>query len=357
MKNSKILSTILLFFFFLSFSVAQESGSTEVVTKKEKKEVDYSNITTIFQKIGEYDEIVLKTDLDTLLANKKYSTPQPAKIYLKAEGKEELKFKLKLEARGKFRKRICDMPPLKLDFPKKALREAGLFNGADKLKLVTHCQDSEISEQTLTKEYWTYRLYNELTEYSFKVHPIKITYVHSEKPEETIESMAFLIESNEELSIRLNGEIVEEFGKKREDCTKESYYNTLMFQYMVGNTDWGVHNLRNVKLIRMKGQELLTVVPYDFDYSAVVKAPYARLNADYGQKSLEERVIQGKFVNKDDLAETAARFLALKDSGFTCFRSCPVLKNPEKKRIDQYLNGFYRFIKSEKKREAAFLDD
>ena len=125
---------------------------------------------------------------------------------------------------------------------------------------------------------------------------------------------------------------------------------------MIGNTDWAVGTLRNIKLLRKKGEQLLTVIPYDFDYSAVVKAPYARLSRDYGQTSFEQRVVQGKFASKKDLTETAKRFLALTDSGFVCYKDCPILSSSEKKRITKYIKSFCKIIKSKRKREQLFLE-
>ncbi|MBK9015576.1 MAG: hypothetical protein IPM82_16760 [Saprospiraceae bacterium] len=37
----------------------------------------------------------------------------------------------------------------------------------------------------------------------------------------------------------------------------------------------------------------LIPVPYDFDFSAIVVAPYARLNTDVGQKRIGDRVFMG----------------------------------------------------------------
>ena len=184
MKNKLSSFYILLGCLLLNnFVFAQKNETTD---PSATKKIIYDSITTIFQKISEYDEMLLITNMDTLCLNKKMGDAIPAKLILVKNGKDSLKFKIKVEARGKFRRRVCEIPPMKLDFRKKQLVKRGLFNGCDKLKLVTHCQNNEFSAQVLTKEFWVYKMYNQLTNDSYKIHPLKVTYIHSENPNQKV---------------------------------------------------------------------------------------------------------------------------------------------------------------------------
>jgi hypothetical protein len=356
--------SLCLFLLFLPFSgiYAQEElaaidENTTVIEKKNDPE--FSKSTTIFQKISQdsFLEVILVTNFDSLLKNKKRSaTSYSGTVEFKNQKDESFKMDIKVEPRGKFRRRICSMPPLKINFSKKDLATLGLFPGCDKLKLVTHCNDTEGSDQVLMKEFWSYKLYNQLSPQSFKVFPIKVIYVNSNNPKEKMERLGFFIENNDELAYRLNGELVSGFGYKPEQFQKESYHNTLLFQYMIGNVDWDIVFNRNVKFIKPKEDSLLILVPYDFDYSALVRAPYARLNPNLNQTSLDERFCLGKFSDKEALKQTINKFKAQRKAGFTCYKICSHLKKSNKKRMDRYLNSFFNMLKDKSKLNEVFLE-
>jgi len=317
--------------------------------------------TTIFQKIKQdsFYQVILKTNFDSLIKNKKVSTEHhPGTILFKNEEGEEIKMNVKIEPRGRSRRKYCSsMPPLKIDFPKKALQELGLFPGCDKLKLVTNCNDTENSDQVLMKEYWIYNLYNKITPQSFEVFPVKITYIDENNPSERIQRFAFFIESNEEVALRLKGESVDMFGTTPEKLESTSYHNTLLFQYMIGNLDWDIMVQRNVKFIQPDKGDQPILIPYDFDFSGLVKAPHARLNPDYNQKNIEERFPQGKFASKEALMNTVKVFKNLEKEGFRCYMNCSILTKSEKKKMNKYLTSFYRIIRDKAYLQELFLGE
>jgi len=349
-----------LFISFLGLSQVTTVDTTLKTVNDNLTKPDFHSSTTIFQKISRdsFFEVVLETNFDSLLKNKKISSKKyPGTILLKNKEGEKLKMKVKIEPRGRSRRKVCSMPPLKIDFPKKALKKSGLFPGCDKLKLVTNCNDTENSDQVLMKEYWIYNLYNKITPESFKVFPVKITYVNSNDPTDRIERFAFFIENNDELAMRLNGETVTKFGTQPASLTTESYHNTLLFNYMIGNLDWDIMVGRNVKLIKTTTSDKLILVPYDFDYAGLVKAPHARLNPDFNQKNIEERFARGKFLSKDDLEKKAKEFLSHRKDSFQCYMGCPTLTKKEKKKMNKYLTSFYQFLKDKPALQETFLEE
>ncbi|MFK7981162.1 MAG: hypothetical protein AB8G86_14340 [Saprospiraceae bacterium] len=357
---------ILLICFFLmpvlGISQASEQDSistTQQITSKDS--IDFFASTTIFQKIKQdsFYEVILKTDFDSLIKNKKISSSHyPGTILLKNGKGAQFKMKVKIEPRGRSRRKVCSsMPPLKIDFPKKALKELGLFPGCDKLKLVTNCNDTENSDQVLMKEYWIYNLYNQVTPHSFQVFPIKITYINTNDSNEKIERFAFFIESNKELELRLKGKATNGFGTTPVQIEPTSYHNTLLFQYMIGNLDWDITVQRNVKLIQPDAGGKPILVPYDFDFSGLVKAPHARLNPDYQQRNIEERFPQGKFPDKTTLMATATNFQQLEKDGFRCYMSCTILEKSVKKKMNKYLTSFFRILKDKPYLRELFLEE
>ena len=104
-----------------------------------------------------------------------------------------------LSVRGNFRRdgANCRFPPLYLNVPKKAVKHT-LFAGQDKLKLVTHCQTDEY----VVREWMVYRLYNLLTDLSFRARLARVTYADSlrKRPDET--HWGLLLEDDADLAKR-----------------------------------------------------------------------------------------------------------------------------------------------------------
>jgi len=337
----------------------EEPPKSELMETDSLNKPDFHSSTTIFQKIyrDSFFEVVLETNFDSLIKNKKVSNKKyPGTILFKNKDGEKFKTKVKIEPRGRSRRKVCSMPPLKIDFPKKALKAMGLFPGCDKLKLVTNCNNTEDSDQVLMKEFWIYNLYNHITPESFKVFSVKITYVNSNDPTDRIERFAFFIENNDELALRLNGEAITQFGTQPSWITPRSYHNTLLFNYMVGNLDWDILVGRNVKFIKTTTSDKVTLVPYDFDYAGLVKAPHARLNPDFNQRNIEQRFACGKFSDKAALDQTVKEFLSHKENGFQCFKDCPILDKKVKKKMNRYLGSFYQVLKDKPTLYEAFLE-
>lgn len=310
---------------------------------------------SLFEKIkgDNIQEVILTADFEKLIATRfvKDAPKQQATLTLKNDS-TDWQLPVKITLRGRFRRKKCDLPPIKLDFPKAQLQEMGLHPKFDELKLVTHCLDGTESNQTLLKEYWTYRLYNQLTPNSFQVHLIKITYLDVNNPSNTEERLAFLIENNKELANRMGGTLANKYGMTPEQLDSTSYYQTVLFNFMIGNVDWNIKAQRNIKYIQ-KDSNLL-VVPYDFDQSAIVKAPYAKPHPDSGQKKLEDRLCLGQFPNAAILSTFLQQFSNMKDA-FVCFNSCSYLADKHKLRMSAYVDSFYKPLDSKKYLRKTFL--
>lgn len=78
--------------------------------------------------------------------------------------------------RGKGRLEQCKFPPLRLDFDPAETGESA-FAGQDELKLVTHCINSTAGEKNLLEEYLAYRIFNLLSDYSYRVRLLHVSCV------------------------------------------------------------------------------------------------------------------------------------------------------------------------------------
>src|SRR5437879_4470703 len=83
-------------------------------------------------------------------------------------------FAVRLRTRGIFRLKHCSFPPIRLDVTGNEVHGT-LFAGQKKLKLVTHCQANPSYERNLLREYALYRVFNALTDTSFRVRLAHVT--------------------------------------------------------------------------------------------------------------------------------------------------------------------------------------
>ena len=341
--------SLFIFLFYFSFTTySQQESFLEKPT--------YEEVQTLFQKIGTYDKMVIQTNLDSLMLNKKSRGDQPATIFFHGENQPILKFQTKIKARGKFRRVKCDIAPLKLNFSKSELVDYGLYRNFDKLKLVTHCYlDGSVNDVVL-KEHWVYKMHNHISDYSFQVKLFTVIYEHDNDPSRTIEGEGFIIEPDVEMAYRNNTEIVDSMGTKIQDVTPDSYHNLLMFNYMIGNTDWNIPMQKNMKFLRKDGIAKLIIVPYDFDNCKLVDAPYMSLYPDAKVVKLDNRYAKEKFLSKDALHQKISFFKPLNiKSKLFCFHQCEKLKRGEKLNMQSYLRPFFKSIKKKKKMGKLFL--
>ena len=322
-----------------------------------EENIVYEDIQTLFQKIGTYDKMIIQTDLDSLIENKRSRGHQPATILFKGENLPDLSFKTKLKARGKYRRSKCEIPPLKINFSKSELTDIGLFRNFDKLKLVTHClMDGSINNVVL-KEHWVYKMYNNLTTNSFNVNLFTVIYQHDKDLNRQFEGEGFILEPNEEMALRNQGEILDTLGLKNNEVTAQSYHRFLMFNYMIGNTDWKVSIQKNMKFLRKKGSNKIVIVPYDFDNCKLVDAPYMSLYPDAKKVQLDNRYVKQKFWSKAELHQEIDLFTSLKKNPkLHCYTGCDKLLRSEKLAMKSYLKPFFKKIKNKKKMEKLFLN-
>ena len=85
-------------------------------------------------------------------------------------------------------------------------------------------------------------------------------------------------------------------------------------------------------------------VPYDFDWSGLVDARYARPDRSLGTRSVRERVYRGICHTGDQLDRTLQLFLAQRDALYALFRGQEGLEEKELERALEYFDDFYETI-------------
>ncbi len=273
------------------------------------------------------------------------STYHPARLeYLDTAG-QRVRLEIEVRTRGHYRRKRenCRFPPLRLNFARKQAKGT-VFAGQDKLKLVTHCQGRY--EQYVLQEHLVYRLYNLMTERSFRVRLVEVTYVDS-GGRNPLRRYAFFIEDVKTLAERNGFVPFKEPEVPYEALDAEELSRLEVFQYMVGNTDWSVLRgsagddcCHNSKPIRASDGQVVAV-PYDFDLAGAVNAPYASPNPDLGIRSVRQRLWRGFCrPNGAHLDAAIAAYQARRDDIYALYRAETRL---EPRRLSLTLAWFDRF--------------
>lgn len=210
----------------------------------------------------------------------------------------ERDFPVSVKLRGNSRIRACRFRPLRLDFSAADTKDS-IFEGQGRLKLVTHCRDSDAYEQNVLEEYAAYRIFAMLSDVALRARLLKIRYIDTEKATpEPVVRYGFLIESEAELAARTGGEILQLSNVNRLLLNTRQSAVSFAFQYLIGNTDWGLvaaigdeNCCHNGIMLDIGGSHYH--VPYDFDQAGLVDARYAKPSSEVRTRSVRTRRYRG----------------------------------------------------------------
>jgi hypothetical protein len=181
----------------------------------------------------------------------RFMKEKPENEYLDAQiaiyGKDTIYSGLRISARGNFRRRTCEFPPIMLNFDDFETGYSDL-DDLNKVKLVSHCQDEEIYDIYLLREYLIYKIYNIVTDYSFRVRLLNMSYYDIKFDTLYANKIGFIIEPVNTLEERFGEGEIEDTT-----LTSEAIENVLMlklslFQYLIANSDWFLPSMHNLKI-------------------------------------------------------------------------------------------------------------
>ena len=257
---------------------------------------------------------------------------------------------------------FCSFPPIRLNFEHDSV-EGTLFQGQNKLKLVTHCKSPTPYEQLYVKEYLVYRLYNLLTPISFRVRPAQVTYHDAGGRGADITRFAFLIEPQDDMA-RRNGLTPYETTPGQTPATRldpQTITLLALFQYMVGNLDWdpvtgppGDECCHNGKLLAREGSTTLIPVPYDFDFTGLVDAPYATPPANIIAPNVRKRWYRGYCRDHDRLPAAIATLRQHRAAMAAVIAGETRLDEGGRRGMQAYIDSFFDIVdKPEFEREVT----
>ena len=303
-------------------------------------------------------EVRLSGPWQDVARDKRNQDPYPATIeYRDADG-ATVRHVGTIERRGVKRQETCDFPPIRLRFEKEEVK-GSMFRGQTSLKLVTHCKKSDRYDQYYRLEMLAYRMYNLITDVSFRVRPLTVTYFDSERDKVYDTRFAFVIEDDSDVAKR-NGmkklEVPHILPSRFDDRTSSQ---VSLFQFMIGNVDWSAlrgpdpkeccHNVKLVAPRPFTDDDLAYPVAYDFDSSGLVDPPYAAPPDGLGINSITQRLYRGYCAN-DEVAmpEVRQQFSELEPQIMALIAQDGMLTDRTKKRASRYLEKFFELIRDDR---------
>lgn len=285
----------------------------------------------------------LKAPLSTLFAEKNKSEYQPSTLTIHNKSKSAYETPVSVKVRGKFRRRTCGFPPLKIKLQDKEVNGISVGNYRT-FKLVTHCSNEILSNEYLLKEHLIYQLYEELSEESFRTQLVKITYVDEDQKMPNVKRYGFLIEDVDELKDRLTADKCDcGFDPARASNTAATARLSL-FQLMIGNTDWDFSGPRNFKVLTNRQSQEQIAVPYDFDFTGFVSPPYAYPNPSYSAERLQDRIMLGTEIEATALQNAIELFQEKKARWYQIVEEQVGLSKSNKKEVIRYLDSFFDLL-------------
>jgi hypothetical protein len=263
----------------------------------------------------------------------------------------EVSMPMNIKTRGHFRKDKgnCDYPPLMLDLSKSNQPPSSLFYKQNKLKLVMPCRGDEY----VIREWLVYKLYNLITPKSFRARLVKVILDDASKKKQT-NFYGILLEDEKQMAERNHLVTVEKKLLKPQNTEIDAFLTMAVFEYMIGNTDWSVQYLQNIKLIATDASAVPTTVPYDFDHSGMVNAPYAHPAEELEMSSVMERRYRGYCIDMKQFDDIVALFNKRKKDFYNVYTNCSLLDAKYIKSVTKYLDEFYTTINNPKDLKKAF---
>ena len=272
--------------------------------------------------------------------------PFPGTVSVEGTAAETLPVTLSARGVTRRRKEVCPFPPVRIAFTDPPA--TSLFAGQADLKLVTHCRPTANYQRFVLLEYAAYRMYNLLTPQSFATRLAMIDYVDpaghaiTSRPGFLLEDIADLARRNglreHKIKARLAVAALDPHAAARD----------AIFEDMISNLDWamiagppGKTCCHNTRLMAEKdASDHVIPVPYDFDLSGLVDAPYAMPPASIPVADVRVHRYRGYCRHNAEAADEAAKVVAQGPSILAVLDQVPDLDGSTRKKARTYLAAF-----------------
>jgi hypothetical protein len=288
--------------------------------------------------------------------NEENQQPYPAQLEYRDARGNTVTLDITVQRRGITRQRVCDFPPIRLNFDKSQVKGT-IFRGQKNLKMVTHCERADRYEQYYVLEMLAYRMYNLITDYSFRVRALKVTYVDSMTGSDDEGRFAFVIEDDSDVAKRHDLKKLNipslRVSQLQPDVTSEFS----LFQYLIANVDWSAlagpdtdccHNVKLIGPEPLRTGDMAYPIPYDFDSSGLVDAPYAVPPNGVPIRSVRQRLYRGYCADNDTLEAARNKFIAQESAIYALLENEERLYTTTRKKSLKYIGKFFDTLRDPK---------
>ena len=304
-------------------------------------------------------DVTIRFDLTTYLRKK------PKDDFLKAEltfhlgENDSLSRKVRLKTRGEFRNRYCGYAPIELNFKKVDFGFSDL-DSIDKLKLVTQCSNGTDDENYIMKEYLVYKLFSVLTDTSFRVRFLRVTYIDNKRERKPITQYGFFMEPVELLAARVNTVQIKTAALTQKHIVPFVMDRLAIFNYMIGNYDWSIPGQHNVKVFTAADPGITKygiAIPYDFDWSGFVNTSYAIPAENVPVTSVRQRLFTGVCRSKETFNKNLDPFAVNEQNFYRVINDFPHLKPREKTDVIDFLDEFFDQVRGNRNSIVYYLQN
>jgi hypothetical protein len=315
----------------------------------------HETVVTFFDS-SELIEATFTTNIGKIRGDKGANHPwRPATITYKGDDGDVVTVPLKARTRGIWRLRMCEFPPLRLDFSGKTSKGT-IFETLDKPKLVSYCHDMDQYDQYILQEFQLYRIYQLLTPLSHRARLLKLVYADSADGKVRARRYGFLLEEPTALAARLGVKMIDQHGARPGDL--DPFQDALfgVFEYFIGNTDFSEAGLHNVELF-LNPDGVIMPVAYDFDFSGAVNARYATVDSTLPIPNVRQRLFRGYCTDAASYAKAFAVFQEKKAEIYALYSDSigKLMDSGKVKETLRYFDDFYETINDRRSAKRSII--
>ncbi|HMC77610.1 MAG TPA: hypothetical protein VKH34_10770 [Vicinamibacterales bacterium] len=302
--------------------------------------------------------LTLATDFKALNKDRNPESTRrfPGELRMIGDNGTPVKLPVQVSARGHVRRmaRTCDYVPIRVEFAK-GTTKGTIFAKQEALKLVVQCVRGGDYEQYIFKEYLAYRMFNVVTHRSFRARLARVTYLDQATEQPNGTRIAMFVEDDTDVAKRMEGRTVTLERLLFKDVDTDTLMPAMIYEYMIGNTDFSIYALHNVKLV-LRPDKSIHPVPYDFDFSGLVSPPYAAPDRNLMLNSVRDRMYRGPCKPQPQIDPYIANFVAKRDLIRALADEIPGMTKSSKDDARSYLDSFYSSIKTTRDVRRLFVD-
>ncbi|HCU12343.1 MAG TPA: hypothetical protein DGB72_09485 [Gemmatimonadetes bacterium] len=302
-------------------------------------------------------EVTFTTNIGKIRGDKRENPPwRPATLTYRGTEGNLVTVPVKARTRGIWRLKMCEFPPLRLNFSKETSKGT-IFHKLDKPKLVSYCHDMDSYEQYILQEYQLYRIYQLLTPVSHKARLLKFAYADSSDGKVRARRYGIVMEEPSALAARLGGSLIAQKGARASDLDPLQDALFGVFQYFIGNTDFSVAGLHNVELFFSSRGDVMPIA-YDFDFAGAVNARYAVPDSTLRLLSVRQRLFRGYCTDAESYGKAFAAFNQKKPEIYALYSDSigKLMDRGTVKETLRYFDEFYDTINNQRAAKRSIIE-